>query len=48
VSVTAADLLNGPNPEALWIRLDLLTRRIVGRRPPRLDGAAAGELPSDR
>jgi hypothetical protein len=29
---TAADLLNRPDPLAFWIRLDLITRRVVGRR----------------
>jgi hypothetical protein len=30
--VSSADLLRGPDPVRAWIRLDLLTRRIVGRR----------------
>jgi hypothetical protein len=30
--VSAADLPHGPDPLAAWIRLDLLTRRVVGRR----------------
>ena len=29
--VTFADLPHAPDPVAVWIRLDLLTRRIVGR-----------------
>jgi hypothetical protein len=27
-----ADLTSGPDPVSAWIKLDLLTRRIVGRR----------------
>jgi hypothetical protein len=30
--MTPADVLDGPDPKAIWIRLDLLTRRVVGRR----------------
>jgi hypothetical protein len=29
--VMAADLPDGPDPVAAWIRLDLLTRRVIGR-----------------
>jgi hypothetical protein len=31
-SVSADDLLNSPDDVGAWIQLDLLTRRIVGRR----------------
>jgi hypothetical protein len=30
--VSAADLLQGPDDMTAWIRFDLLTRRVVGRR----------------
>jgi hypothetical protein len=30
--VSAADLPRDPDPVAAWIRLDPLTRRVVGRR----------------
>jgi hypothetical protein len=30
--VSAADLPHGPDPLTAWIRLNLLTRRVVGRR----------------
>lgn len=30
--VSAGALLHGPDPVALWIRLDLVTRRVVGQR----------------
>lgn len=30
--VSTAELPAGPDPLAQWIRLDLLTRRVVGRR----------------
>jgi hypothetical protein len=30
--VSAADLPHGPDPLTAWIRLDLLTRCVVGRR----------------
>jgi hypothetical protein len=30
--VSAADLPRGPDAVAAWIRLDMLTRRVIGRR----------------
>jgi hypothetical protein len=39
--VTPADVLDGPDPTAIWITLDLLTRRVVGRR---LEQGASPEI----
>jgi hypothetical protein len=32
VSVSPADLLKAPDDVGAWIRLDLLTRRVIGQR----------------